>query len=85
MVLWLLLAAIALLIFWLTVGQKYYAKYLLYKKNEQAIKAVEGVGTIVGNVVNDIGTIKGVADALTHGDGDFFSRATGAFSSIVGK
>jgi hypothetical protein len=84
MVVGLLIAAVVLLLLWFTVGSKYYAKYVLYKKNEQAIKAVEGVGKIVGDVVSDVNTIKGVADAITHGDGNFFSRATGAFSSIVG-
>jgi hypothetical protein len=82
---WYILIAIAIAVaIWIKWGQNWYYEYMLYRQNLPAIKATEGAGKIVGDIVGTAGEIKGVADAITHGNGNFFSRATGAFSSLVG-
>ena len=82
---WWILAAIAIaVIVWIKWGSHWYYEYMLYRQNLPQIKAVEGAGKIVGDVVGTMGEIIGVADAITHGQGNFFSRATGAFSQAVG-
>jgi hypothetical protein len=83
MFLWILVGIVAALVFWLVWGQGLWVKYKLFKQNERAIKAVEGAGQIYNDIMTTTGEIKNIADSLTHGDGNFFSRATGAFSSVV--
>ena len=81
---WLVIALVALIVAWLKWGQYWYARHIMLKANQQAVNATLGAAKITGDIVGTYGEIKGVADAITHGQGNFFSRATGAFSSLVG-
>jgi hypothetical protein len=84
MAFWILIALVALIIFWLKWGQRWYVEWANYKNHEAQIKTVLGMDKIAGDIVGTFGEIKGVADAINAPGGNFFSRATGAFSSLVG-
>jgi hypothetical protein len=68
---------------WYKWGSQWWYKRQLLKQSGLA-GAVEGGTKIYGDVVNTAGELIGVANSLTHGSGNFFSRATGAFSQVVG-
>jgi hypothetical protein len=82
---WYILIALAIaVVVWIKWGARWWNEYTLYRQNKAAIKAVEGAGKIYGDIVGTAGELMGVANSLTHGGGNFFSRATGAFSQAVG-
>jgi hypothetical protein len=82
---WYILIALAIaLAIWYKWGRQWYYEYQLRQASGGAVKAVEGATKVYGDVVNTAGELIGVANSLTHGGGNFFSRATGAFSQVVG-
>lgn len=84
MLVWLVIAGLALVIVFLVWGYKYWVEFKLYMANRELFHAVEGAQKIVGDVVGVAGEIKGVAEALQHGKGSLWSRAIGAFDVGVG-
>jgi hypothetical protein len=82
---WYILIALAIaLVIWYKWARQWYYEYTLRQASGGASKAVEGATKVYGDVVNTAGELVGVADSLTHGGGTFWSRATGAFSQVVG-
>jgi len=73
MALWVILGVLAAIILWLLWGKK---RYALYKASKHP--------KVEGTPVGPSGELKGVTDSVSHGQGQFFSRATGAFSAAIG-